>query len=169
MGHLDTCPVVFTVVRTRNPSTSRSSAPSLNPAHRAIPITLGFLALGSIGLLLAWDTFPGQFPSRAHEVLGALPLGLIALAYLMYQALRRPGRWELVKATMLAAAFLSWAANQLWPLLPQATSLNDIAIALFVLDMVLVIMGWPPGSRDQAFAEANQRDDDDESDLTPDR
>lgn len=29
---------------------------------------------------------------------------------------------------------------------------NAIAIALVVLDMVLVIVGWPPGSRDETFA-----------------
>ena len=34
---------------------------------------------------------------------------------------------------MLAVAFLFWAANQLWPDLPQATPFNDIAIVLFVL------------------------------------
>ena len=48
---------------------------------------------------------------------------------------------ELVKAIMLAVAFLFWAANQFWPNLPQATLFNDIAIALFVLDVFLVIVG----------------------------
>ena len=94
--------------------------------------------------------------------------GLAALAILVYQVLRRPGPWELVKATMLAAAFMSWAANQLWPQLHQATLLNDIAIALFVLDVFLVIMGWRPGSRDETFAETSLRNDDN-SDPAPDR
>jgi hypothetical protein len=44
---------------------------------------------------------------------------------------------------MLAAAFGAWSANQLWPTIPQATALNDLAIALFVLDVFLVILGWP--------------------------
>jgi hypothetical protein len=46
-----------------------------------------------------------------------------------------------------------WAANQLWPDLPQATLFNDIAIALFVLDVFLVIIGWPTTSPDESFAE----------------
>jgi hypothetical protein len=34
-------------------------------------------------------------------------------------------------------------ANQLWPDLRQATLFNDIAIAPFVLDVFLVMIGWP--------------------------
>jgi hypothetical protein len=54
---------------------------------------------------------------------------------------------------MLAAAFLCWAANQFWPDRRQATLLNDIAIALFVLDVFLVIAGWPSALPDESFAE----------------
>jgi hypothetical protein len=54
---------------------------------------------------------------------------------------------------MLAAAFLCWAANQLWPDRREATLLNDIAIALFVLDVFLVMAGWPAASPDESFAE----------------
>ena len=54
---------------------------------------------------------------------------------------------------MLAVAFLFWAANQLWSDLPQATLFNDIAIALFVLDVFLVITDWPTTSPNESFAE----------------
>jgi hypothetical protein len=53
----------------------------------------------------------------------------------------------LCKAALLAAAFGAWSANQLWPTIPQATALNDLAIALFVLDVFLVILGWPAQGR----------------------
>ncbi|HEY3237903.1 MAG TPA: hypothetical protein VGJ84_24500 [Polyangiaceae bacterium] len=125
----------------------------LNRAHRAIPAMLGALTLASVGLLLAWDAFPGLFPTRAHDVLAAVPLSLIAVTYLLYQSMRRPAPMELLKAVLLAAAFLLWAANQLWPALPQATLFNDLAIALFVLDVFLVIIGWPRKSPDAAFGE----------------
>jgi hypothetical protein len=49
----------------------------------------------------------------------------------------------LVRAMLLAAAFLFWAANQFWPNLPQASLFNDIAIGLFVLDVFLAMVGWP--------------------------
>ncbi len=110
-------------------------------SRQIVPVTLGVLTLGLVGLLLFWDVCPRLFPAGAHAVLGALPLGLIALAYLLYQSVRRPTRKEIVKAIILAVAFISWSANQLWPDLHAATLFNDIAIALFVLDVFLVIVG----------------------------
>jgi Flp pilus assembly protein protease CpaA len=71
----------------------------------------------------------------------------------------------LVKAIMLAAAFMFWAANQLWPDIRQATLFNDIAVALFVLDVFLVMIGWPATSPDESFAEAYVAPDD--SPCTP--
>ena len=104
-------------------------------------------------MLLAWDAFPKLFPPRSHDFLAAFSLAMIAVAYLVYQLCtgRRPG--NLLKAVLLAVAFLFWAANQLWPHRRQATLFNDIAIALFVLDVFLVMMGWPPSSPDSSFAE----------------
>jgi hypothetical protein len=97
--------------------------------------------------------FLASFPLRAHDILGALPLAMIAFAYLAYQAAHRPAPMEVVKAALLAIAFLFWAANQLWPDIPQAMLFNDIAIALFVLDVFLVMIGWPGSSPDESFGE----------------
>ena len=58
-----------------------------------------------------------------------------------------------MKAGALAIAFLFWAANQMWSDLPLATLFNDIAIGLFVLDVYLVMVGWPATSPDESFAE----------------
>ena len=107
------------------------------------PVSLGVLTLLASVVLLVWNFRPNLFPVRAHDVLGALPLALIAVACLAQQAARRAGWRDLVKATLLAAAFLFWAANQLWPELPQATLFNDIAIVLFVLDVFFALVGWP--------------------------
>jgi hypothetical protein len=78
---------------------------------------------------------------------------MIAIAYLLYQSAHRPSAKEFAKALMLAVAFLFWAANQLCPDLPEATLFNDVAIALFVLDVFLVMIGWPTTSPDESFAE----------------
>jgi hypothetical protein len=104
-------------------------------------------------VLFIWDVLPALFPDRAHDYLGAFPLGMIAVAYLVYQSAHRPPFRESVKAAMLAAAFFFWAANQFWPDSHYATLLNDIAIGLFVLDVFLVMVGWPATSPDQSFAE----------------
>jgi len=125
----------------------------LDWSHRALPVALGLITLASVVVLLAWDAFPHLFPSRAHDLLGALPLALIAVAYLAYQAVHRPAWKEVVKAVLLAVAFLFWAANQLWPDAALSTLYNDIAIALFVLDVFLVMIGWPGSSPDESFAE----------------
>jgi hypothetical protein len=125
----------------------------LDRTRRSLPVVLGVLTLASVVVLLVWDAAPGLFPARAHDVLGAFPLAMIAVAYLAYQAAHRPARLEVVKAVLLAVAFLFWAANQLWPDIPQSTLCNDIAIALFVLDIFLVMIGWPSSSPDESFAE----------------
>jgi hypothetical protein len=125
----------------------------LDRAHRFLPAILGVAALAGVGALVAWDAAPRLFPAGAHDVLAAFPLATIALAYLVYQAAHRPARMEVVKAILLAVAFLFWAANQLWPGLRQAMLFNDIAIALFVLDVFLVMAGWPKTSPDESFAE----------------
>jgi hypothetical protein len=125
----------------------------LDRAHRAIPFVLGVFTLISVAALLAWDVNPKMFPTTAHGVLAACPLATIAVAYLVYQSAHRPAPMELVKAIMLASAFLLWAANQFWPDLREATLFNDIAIALFVLDVFLVMIGWPTTSPDESLAE----------------
>src|SRR5215472_9427150 len=120
---------------------------------RTLPLRLGQLPLVSVLLLIVWNLYPRAFPARAHEVLGALPLALIAVTYLLYQAVRRPPPAELLKAMVLAAAFLLWAANQFWPQASSATLWNDLAIALFVIDVFLVVAGWPGTVRQQSIRE----------------
>jgi uncharacterized membrane protein len=104
----------------------------LDRAHRAIPL------LGLVTLI----------------ALGAHSMGYQSEVF-SCQSARRPAAKDFVKAIMLAIAFLFWAANQLWPDLPQVTLFNDFAIALFVLDMFLVIIGWPTTSPDESFAETS--------------
>ncbi len=125
----------------------------LGRSKRLIPAILGGVTLAGVVALLTWDAFPNRFPAGSHEALAAFSLTMIALAYLVYQIAHRPAAMEFLKAMMLAVAFLFWAVNQLWPGLPQATLFNDIAIALFVLDVILVIVGWPKSSPDSAFGE----------------
>lgn len=115
----------------------------LRPDRRSLPVILCVVTLISVGVLLVWDLVPGLFPAKAHDFLAALPLAMIACVCLLYEAVRRPSRSELVKAILLACAFLFWAANQLWPTLPHATLFNDLAIALFVFDVFLAMTSRP--------------------------
>jgi hypothetical protein len=51
-----------------------------------------------------------------------------------------------VKVALLAAAFFLWSAYQLFPSLPNGAVFNDLAIALFVLDVALIVSGRPQDS-----------------------
>jgi hypothetical protein len=125
----------------------------LESARRTVPVLLGVPALVSAAILLLGDVYPQLLPADARDLLGALPLVFIAVAYLAYEIIRRPGKAELFKATLLALAFLLWAGNQFWPESKLAAPMNDLAIAFFVLDVFFVMVGWPSGSPDEGFAE----------------
>jgi len=108
-----------------------------------VPLIVCGVTLLSVAVLLLWDALPHLFPARAHDFLASLPLVLIAATVLIYEVLRRPVRSEVVKAILLAFAFLFWAANQFAPSLRQAILFNDIAIGLFVFDVFLAIISRP--------------------------
>jgi len=110
---------------------------------RKVFVVFGLVALAASVALLLWDAFPGLFPARAHDFLGAFPLAIIALVYLISHLYKSPTRGELIKAVLLALAFLFWAASLVLSNSPLATLFGDLAIGLFVLDIFFVIFGWP--------------------------
>jgi hypothetical protein len=129
----------------------------LHRAKKHFPTVLGVLALAGTILLFSQDVFPRLFPYASHNFLGAFSLATIAFSYMIFQIVQRATRANLSKAILLAAAFLFWAANQLWPTLPEASLFNDVAIGLFVLDVFLMISGWPKPSSDRSFADGAHR------------
>jgi hypothetical protein len=108
-----------------------------NKGSQALLRVAVFVTVATLLALLAWDVVPSAFPAHAHDALGAIPLAAVAVVCLLQALVRRVSRRELVKGAALAAAFLFWAANQLWPDAPRATLFNDLAIALFVADIVV--------------------------------
>jgi hypothetical protein len=104
---------------------------------------LGVLTLLGVAALLAWDATPNRFPAQAHDWLASLPLGLIAVVWIVHRLSERPSRAGMIKAVLLAVAFFFWAANQLWPDSKRATFWNDVAIALFILDVWLAVRERP--------------------------
>ena len=93
--------------------------------------------------LILWDVSPTFFPARAHDVLGAAPLAIVGVACVLYPLSRQARAAEVAKASIAALAFFAWAANQYWPDHPKATLMNDVAVALFVVDIVLAVLGRP--------------------------
>jgi hypothetical protein len=121
-----------------------SRVPSVHSRfQRTLPASAGVLALLSVGALMICDASPAHFPANVHDTLATLPLVLAATALVLLQAVRRARLAEWAKATILAVAFLFWGASQIWVDRTIAMLLNDSAVALFVLDVVLAVFGWP--------------------------
>ncbi len=119
---------------------------TFSPVQKVLRSVTAGLMLLSVGVLLVCDAAPGRFPAKVHWALAPLSLGLTAVAILLFYVAKGASLAEWVKALMVALAFLFWAANQLCSDVTIATDLNDIAIALFVLDVFLVIVRWPAPS-----------------------
>jgi hypothetical protein len=81
----------------------------LDRANRTIPLVLGLVTLMSVGLLLAWDLNPKFFPNRAHDLLAAFPLAMIAIAYLIYQGAHRPAAGKEFKESQK-----NWSRRSCW-------------------------------------------------------
>jgi hypothetical protein len=92
------------------------------------------LALLAGILLLASDFFFTRWP---HAPVSAAPLLLIGAAYLGFQVLTRPRPLDLFKAFIVSTAFILWGVDQLLPTGWPATTLGDVVIVLYVVDL-----GW---------------------------
>jgi hypothetical protein len=71
--------------------------------------------------------------------LSSLPLLLAGSSYIVLQAILRPRPLELLKRLMLGSAFLLWGIVQLMPASDLANELGNIVIALYVVDLGLMI------------------------------
>jgi hypothetical protein len=95
------------------------------------------LAFGSGAVLLADDLPWPAFRPLAHASISAVPLLLIGLAALGFQFVIRPNLLDLFKACIVSAAFLFWGIDLLLPAGWFATTLGDVVILLYVIDL-----GW---------------------------
>lgn len=101
--------------------------------YAVIGVTVAASLAASIILLLS-DVFRSPF---LHAPVSAAPLLLIGSTYLGFLALLRPKPLDLFKALIVSAAFLLWGIDQLLPTGWFATTLGDVVIALYVVDL-----GW---------------------------
>jgi hypothetical protein len=94
-------------------------------------IILAFVA--GIVLLIS-DIF---LSSLHHASISAAPLLLIGAAYLSFQVFIRPKLLDLFKALIVSSAFMLWGIDQLLSSGWLATTLGDVVITLYVIDL-----GW---------------------------
>jgi hypothetical protein len=100
------------------------------------------LALGSGAFLLCTDLFWSPGAPFGHAPVSAAPLLLIGLAACVFQFFTRPKPLDLFKALIVSAAFLFWGVDQLLPPGWFATTLGDLVIVLYVIDL-----GWMMAER----------------------
>jgi hypothetical protein len=71
--------------------------------------------------------------------LATAPLILIDTAYIALQPIVRPQLIELLKRVLLGLAFVLWGFTQLLRPGSVASILGDVVIAIFVIDLALII------------------------------
>ena len=125
-------PSVITLVRS-------ARLPDARAITAAATVALTVIALVGGALVLGLDLWPGFLSSRAHRLVSATPLLAVAIGYLVLQIHLRPRPHELLKRALLSLAFIFWSASQLAPAAGWAPVADDLAIALFVLDLGLII------------------------------
>jgi len=123
----------------RSPSLSFREATTQSPSlvHKLLYLftwVVVVLALIAGVALLTNDAFLTILP---HAPISAAPLLFIGAAYLGFQVLLRPKPLDLFKALIISSAFILWGVDQLLPGGRVATTLGDVVITLYVLDL-----GW---------------------------
>jgi hypothetical protein len=98
-------------------------------------------ALAATALLWAADARQGWRDVSGHARVGASALILIGAAYIVLQAERGAAGIEIAKGVLLGGAFVLWGAEQFLPAGPLATGIDGVVIAIFVVDLSLVIWG----------------------------
>jgi hypothetical protein len=110
----------------------------------AVVGSLALLCAGATPLLTSLAThiskaaFPGWSLVETLP-LSALPLLLAGSSYVVLQAILRPRPLELLKRLMLGIAFLLWGVVQLMPVSDLAVELGNLVIALYVVDLGLIM------------------------------
>jgi hypothetical protein len=92
-------------------------------------------AFGKVLLAMA----PRAWALLGHAPLSAMPLLLAGASYVALQGVLRPAPFELLKRLMLGSAFVLWGIVQLMPPGVVATDLGDLVIALYVLDLGIIV------------------------------
>ncbi len=90
--------------------------------------------LAGAGLLLS-DLLPSFVVVIPHVPLSAVPLLLIGVASLGFQVLTRPKLLDVCRALLVSLAFILWGIDQMLSPGWQATTLGDVVIVLYVIDL----------------------------------
>jgi hypothetical protein len=110
----------------------------------AVLSSVALLCVGATPLLSSLPTYIAKAAFHGWALvknlpLSSLPLLLAGSSYVLLQAILRPRPLELLKRLMLGMAFLLWGVVQLMPPGDLAVELGNLVIALYVVDLGLII------------------------------
>jgi len=108
---------------------------------------MALLALASCVLMFARDFVPAATRPAWTASLPAFPLLAIGISFLVVQTTARQRRSQLLKNLLLAATFLLWGVVELLPANATSKTLDELVIALFVVDLAWTILPRLSGSR----------------------
>jgi hypothetical protein len=113
-------------------------------AVMAVVSCIVLVAAGATPLLTGLSVNVARWAARSWGVMNGAPLSALPLlsggaSYIALQTLLRPSPLELLKRIMLGGAFLLWGVTQLMPASALATELGNVVIALYVIDLGLII------------------------------
>ena len=97
-------------------------------------------ALGTIAFLIVSDVAHGLRFTSLHSRLGAVALIMIGSSCVSLQVVSRRPRSELIKGILLGSAFALWGFEQLLPQSRLVTAMDTTVIAIFVIDLALIIL-----------------------------
>lgn len=102
--------------------------------------------LALLWLLLA-DAWNGFRPTVHHQQIGALALALIGSAFIFIQFSTGSSAKEKLKGVLLGLAFVLWGGEVFLPVGRTVTAIDSVVIAIFVVDLGLLIAGHLERSR----------------------
>lgn len=121
----------------RSPLLSFREATTQSLVHKLLYVFTWVVIVLALIAGVALLTNDALFSILPHAPISAAPLLFIGAAYLGFQVLLRPKPLDLFKALIVSSAFILWGVDQLLPGGRVATTLGDVVITLYVLDL-----GW---------------------------
>jgi hypothetical protein len=126
----------------RNHSRHEPGMPSdMKLMFRNFSLLLLASALVSCLVVLISDAARGFSYDAHHLRLGSLPFVFIGLAFICYQLSLCHSWRRRCKGLLLGLAFALWGSEQFIPPGPWLTALDNLVIAIFVIDLGLIVGG----------------------------
>jgi hypothetical protein len=117
-----------------------NSTPNEKAVSSRLAKGFALVALASCALMFTRDLVPAATRPAWAASLPALPLLAIGISFLVVQTMARQRRSQLLKNLLLAATFLLWGVVELLPENAASKTLDELVIALFVVDLAWTIL-----------------------------